>query len=78
MKAEELDQLFDAGEDITPHLDLSTAHRPNLEARHVEMELPAWLLDTVEQTALKSGVNRQSVIKMWLAERALQDVAVAH
>ncbi len=28
MKAEELDQLFDEGEDITPYLDLSTLQRP--------------------------------------------------
>ena len=78
MKAEELDRLFDAGEDITPHLDLSSPHRPNLEARRVEMELPAWLLERVEQAALKSGVNRQSIIKMWLAERAAQTLAAAH
>jgi len=31
MKARELDRQFDAGEDVTKHLDLSMARRPQQE-----------------------------------------------
>ena len=77
MDAEALDQLFDAGEDITPHVDLSTAQRPNLEARKVQVELPAWVIDSLTREAKKTGVSLQSIIKIWLAERATHDGAVS-
>ena len=31
MKAEQLDDIFDSGADLLPHLDLSSVRRPNLE-----------------------------------------------
>ena len=79
MDAETLDQLFDAGEDITPHLDLSTARRPNLEGRQLQVELPAWVLDSLNAEARKTGVSTQSIIKMWLAERVSHgEMTTAH
>ena len=33
MKAKDLDKKFDAGEDITEHLDLTKARRPKLEQK---------------------------------------------
>jgi hypothetical protein len=40
MKAEEFDQKFDAGEDITPYLDLKAIRRPGYEQIQVNVDLP--------------------------------------
>ena len=72
MKAEEFDAAFDAGEDITPYLDMSKARRPNLEQKRVSVDFPVWMLTSLDRESRRLGVTRQSVIKMWLAERLEQ------
>ena len=66
---EELDAKFDRGEDITEHLDLSSLRRPGLENRRVNVDFPAWMVDRLDTEAKRLGVPRQSVIKVWIAER---------
>lgn len=73
MKAKDLDKLFDSGEvDITPYLDLSQGHRPNLEQKRVNVDFPIWMLEKIDRSAKRLGVPRQSLIKVWLAERLVQ------
>ena len=69
MKAEELDKKFDAGEEVLEHFELSSARRPNLEAKRVNVDFPAWMVNSLDQEAKRLGVTRQSVIKMWIDER---------
>lgn len=69
MKANDFDAAFDAGEDIIEYLDLTTMTRPNLEARRVNVDFPSWVVDGLDREAARLGVTRQSVIKMWIAER---------
>jgi hypothetical protein len=70
MKASELDRVFDEGaEDITEHLDLSTATRPNRDVKRVNVDFPTWMVASLDREARRLGVTRQSVIKMWIAER---------
>lgn len=69
MKAKELDELFDSGEDITVHLDISTKNRPGLIQRRVNVDLPDWMIKTLDREASRIGVTRQSIIKVWIAER---------
>jgi hypothetical protein len=69
MKAEQLDDIFDAGTDLLPHLDLSTLRRPNLEQKRVNVDLPIWMIENLDREADRVGVTRQSIIKVWLAER---------
>ena len=69
MKAEQLDEMFDGGGDLLPHLDISTARRPNLEQRRVNVDLPIWMIENLDREADRVGVTRQSIIKVWLAER---------
>lgn len=69
MKAEEFDQRFDAGEDVTGVLDLAAAQRPGLEQRRVNVDFPVWMIDSLDQEARRLGITRQAVIKVWLAER---------
>ena len=73
-KATNFDKKFDDGENIIEHLDLSKARRPAEEQKRIDMEIPAWMLDALDRESKRLGVTRQSIIKLWLAER-LEQVA---
>jgi len=75
MKAKSFDRKFDRGEDVTAHLDLSRARRPGTEQRRVNVDLPAWMIESLDREARRLGVTRQSIIKVWLAERLERVVA---
>ena len=72
MKATKFDQMFDAGESVIDHLDLSKATRPGLEAKRVNVDFPLWMVQSIDRHARRFGITRQSLIKMWLAERLEQ------
>ena len=69
MKAKDLDGKFDRGEDITADLDLSKARRPGEAQRRVNVDFPEWMIQALDREARRLGVTRQSIIKVWLAER---------
>ena len=70
MKAEELDKIFDDGEeDILPYLDLSKAVRPGHKAKRVNVDFPEWMVSQLDHEANRVGVARQALIKVWIAER---------
>ena len=70
MKAKEFDKKFDANEeDIIDDLDLSTARRPNQSLKRVNVDFPKWMINSLDKEASRLGVTRQSIIKVWLAER---------
>lgn len=70
MKASEFDKKFDDGEEsIIENLDLAQARKPGLEQKRVNVDFPVWMISALDREAKRLGVTRQSVIKMWLAER---------
>jgi hypothetical protein len=69
MKASEIDKLFDKGKDILHLVDWSKARRPGLEARRVNVAFPAWMVEALDKEARRRGVTRQSLIKLWLADK---------
>ena len=69
MKAKKFEQQFDEGVDLTASLDLSKAKRVLQEQKRVNVDFPTWMIDSLDREASKLGVTRQSVIKVWLAER---------
>jgi hypothetical protein len=69
MKAKKFDQQFDDGADIMASLDLSKAKRVLQAHKRVNVDFPTWMIDSLDREASKLGVTRQSVIKVWLAER---------
>ena len=69
MKADELDKKFDEGEDISEFLDLSQARRPGQEQKRVNVDFPVWMIHHLDKEAKRLGVPRQSIIKIWIAER---------
>jgi hypothetical protein len=69
MKASEFDRQFDDGNDISAELDLSQARRPGLEQKRINVDFPSWMVASLDKEAQRVGVTRQSLIKLWLAER---------
>lgn len=67
--AEEFDKKFDDGEDISAWVDYSSARRINEEAHRVNVDFPAWMVHSLDREAARIGVTRQSLIKLWLADR---------
>ncbi len=72
MKAKKFDADFDDGKDITGALDLSKARRPLQKQRRVNVDFPEWMIESLDKEASRLGVTRQSIIKVWLAERLEQ------
>jgi hypothetical protein len=69
MKAKKFEQQFEEGVDITASLDMSKAKRVLQEQKRVNVDFPTWMIDSLDREANKLGVTRQSVIKVWLADR---------
>ena len=69
MKASEFDKKFDNGEDVTADLELSRARRPDEAPRRVNVDFPVWMIHSLDKEARRLGVTRQSIIKIWIAER---------
>lgn len=75
MKANALDKKFDEGQSILEHLDLSKAKRPNQEQKRVNVDFPIGMIQSLDKEARRLGVPRQSIIKIWLAERLQKSTA---
>ena len=75
MKAKELDRKFDEGANIIDALDLSKAKRSMQKQRRVNVDFPGWMIESLDKEASRVGVTRQSIIKVWLAERLEQIAA---
>ena len=70
MKASELERKFDEGvDDVIDEFDLSSATRPNREQKRVNVDFPLWMVESLDREAKRLGVTRQSIIKVWIAER---------
>lgn len=69
MKANEFDRQFDEGQDMAAALDTARARRPGEEHRRVNVDFPAWMIAQLDREATRLGVTRQSLIKVWIAER---------
>ena len=67
--ADELDRRFDAGEDMGDYFDWSSARRPGLELKRVNVDFPQWMIARLDREAKRRGVTRQALIKMWLSDR---------
>ena len=75
MKARDFDKKFDEGKSILKHLDVSKARRPEQEQKRVNVDFPLWMLQSLDKEAKRLGVPRQSVIKVWVAERLEKSIA---
>jgi hypothetical protein len=77
MKATRFDQKFDAGEKVIDQLDLTKARRVGTAPKRVNVDFPSWMVQSIDREANRLGVTRQSLIKMWLADRLGQNKVAA-
>ena len=77
MKAKTFDRKFDSGGKILDQVDLNKARRVGTDAKRVNVDFPAWMVDSLDREARRLGVTRQSLIKLWLADKLGQPVATA-
>ena len=63
------DAAFDAGEDISAHVDWTSARRPGLEKRRVNIDFTDQMVRRLDIEAQRRGVTRQALVKMWIADR---------
>lgn len=68
LSAAGLDDMHDAGEDLTAHLDLKRATRPGRAIQRVNVDFPVDLLRAIDREAKRVGVTRQAFIKLRLAD----------
>lgn len=73
LTAQEFERRFDEGEDITPYIDESSVRRPGWEARRVNVDFPEWIIQKLDIQSKMIGVSRQSLIKLWIADRIQQE-----
>lgn len=70
MKESDLDDRFDDGtQDVIDDFDPSSAVRPNRAQKRVNVDFPLWMVESLDREADRLGVTRQSIIKVWIAER---------
>lgn len=76
MKAKTLDKKFDDGKRVLEHFNLIEATRPGQEQKRVNVDFPMWMIQRLDKEAKRLGVPRQSLIKVWIAERLEQKAAI--
>ena len=64
LSAEEFDRAFDAGEDVSPHVDWDKAKHINLQPKVVNVSFPTWMVNALDREASQMGITRQSLIKV--------------
>jgi len=69
LKAAEFDRKFDRGEEIIGHVDVKRERRIGNDPKRVNVDFPAWMVHSLDREARRLGVTRQSLIKLWLADR---------
>lgn len=82
MTADEFDKLFET-QDIAEHLDFSKKmsvaefDKKVIKTKKINVDLPENILFLIDREARKIGVTRQSIIKVWLAERLKIELATS-
>ena len=69
IRSKDFDAAFERGDDVTQYLDKSKARRVNAELKRVNIDFPVWVIASLDKEARRLGVTRQSLVKMWIAER---------
>ena len=69
IKAKEFDAKFEAGEDIHAHVDWKKAKVVAGKSQRVNVDFPGWIVKSLDEEASRLGITRQSLIKVWIAEK---------
>ncbi|MDR2891665.1 MAG: BrnA antitoxin family protein [Deltaproteobacteria bacterium] len=66
LPAEELDRMFDAGEDISEYIDHESTRSLNREIKRINLDVPSWMLNALDHEAERLNISRQAVVKTML------------
>ena len=69
VRAKNFDAAFDRGEDVTKYLNKSKVRRLNTKLKRVNIDFPIWVIESLDKEARRLGITRQSLVKMWIAEK---------
>jgi hypothetical protein len=69
-----LEARHGAGEDVLDYFDTSQAVRRNHEKARINLDLPQWMISSIDRVAGRNGLARQSQIKAWLADKLKETV----
>ncbi len=73
MKASQIDKIFDDNqEDVLEYFDTSNIKMVNEKSKRVNIDFPTWMVTLLDKEAKHIGVSRESIIKMWIAEKLYQ------
>lgn len=61
--AEEFDRKFEAGEDVSDHIDWDSG------TKRFNLDLPIWAIRELDVEATRRGIARQALIKGWIIDR---------
>lgn len=75
LKAHEIDERFDNGENVDEFFDMEhpvveTPVARDCTPHPVNTTLPAWLVKALDEEAQRRCVSRKAVINTWLVDRA--------
>ena len=74
MKAKDFDLKFKSGEDLTEDLDFSKTRRVNQDLKRVNIDFPTWVVEDLDKHSKRPGITRQSLVKVWIAEKLKEAV----
>ena len=63
VKARDFDKKFDEGADISKHLDVKKAKRPEQEQKRVNVDFPVWMIQLLDKEAKRLGVPVSRLLK---------------
>ena len=67
--AKNLEEKFDAGENVLDYFATSRMTRPGHKKYRVNVDIPVWMINKLDRVAGRNGIARQALIKTWLADR---------
>ena len=72
--SQNLETRHGAGEDVLDYFDTAKARRRNHEKSRVNLDLPQWMISSIDRVAGRNGIARQSQIKARLADKIKEAV----
>jgi hypothetical protein len=69
-----LESRHDAGEEVLDYFNTAKAVRRNHEKARINLDLPQWMISSIDRVAGRNGLARQSQIKAWLADKIKEAV----
>ena len=70
MKAKVFDAKFDSGKSVGDMVGWSSARRSNLVSKRVNVDFPAWVVESLDSQARHLGVTRRTTMLEWLINPA--------